>query len=205
MILFVLLGIMIAFFTFTLGIHLGKRVATRSMQDIQAGSHASVPTLPDEIPGRVELTEQGKGIDSVADEELNQSLHKEVAKTGVKLDAARQVELPEETAHEGKPAAATSPGKEETLPALDRPIPHGSFTIQVGSYETLADTQPTLTSLEALKLGPFVRSVYLENIGRRYRVYVGGYATPEGATDAAKRYVKRQIIKDYVVAKMPQN
>lgn len=89
-----ILGVMVAVFAFTLGVHLGKRVGGPVVAHAPGDAEA-VPTVPDKIPNRQELNEQSKGAQQAADESLNQALHDEVARTGIKIDTARQVQLPD--------------------------------------------------------------------------------------------------------------
>ncbi len=101
----VILGVMVAVFAFTLGVHLGKRVGPKGYV-AAPGDAEPVVTLPDQVPNRQELTEQAKGAQQAADESLNQALHDEVARTGIKLDTPRQVELPDHA--RSKNAGATT-------------------------------------------------------------------------------------------------
>ncbi len=91
--LLIAMGLGIASFSFTLGIHMGKRIAPKG---VEAKSNSGTPleTASDKIPDRHELAEQAKGVQGAADESLNQSLHDEVTRTGIKLDVPRQIELP---------------------------------------------------------------------------------------------------------------
>src|SRR6476620_4017053 len=93
-----LLGVLVAVFAFTLGVHLGKRVEQKPSTPAphEAPTEAvAVPTVPDQLPNRQELTEQSKGAQQAADETLSQALHEEVARTGIKLDTPKQTQLPE--------------------------------------------------------------------------------------------------------------
>lgn len=90
-----LLGLIlgVSLIAFTLGVHLGKRIGSHSApRDI--GDAPTVATSPDQIPNRQELTEQSKATEQAAEESLNQALHDEVARTGIKLETPRQVQLP---------------------------------------------------------------------------------------------------------------
>src|SRR5687768_1489129 len=89
----VLLGIMVALFAFTLGVHLGKRVGSGTLAD-HADEVKAAQTVADALPDRQDFVEHGDGVATAVDETLNQALHEEVARTGIKLDTPRQVELP---------------------------------------------------------------------------------------------------------------
>jgi cell division protein FtsN len=221
-----LLGVMVAIFAFTLGVHLGKRVGPHGVAGGPADAE-TIPTVPDKIPNRQELTEQAKGAQQAADESLNQALHDEVARTGIKLDTPRQVELPDKpvaknagattgdrSAQEVKPVAKTeakheTPVKAETKPAqaeadavaLHRPAPAGKFTLQIGSYPVLDEARDQSDSLEALGMKPFMRPAEVK--GKRwFRLYVGGFKTKDAAEKMGARYVSQHMVEAYIVSKM---
>lgn len=105
----VILGTTVAAFAFTLGVHLGKRVGPKA-----AGGHHDTQILegsPDFLPNRQEIADQNKGVTQAADETLQKSLHEEVTRTGLKLEATRQVDLPGKTKNDH--AGATSLGGAE--------------------------------------------------------------------------------------------
>jgi len=91
-----LLGTVVAIFAFTLGVHLGKKVGLEG-PGTPTGEAEPLGTTGDKTPGNQELAEQQKNVQEAAEETLNQSLHDEVAKRGVKLDVQRQIELPKES------------------------------------------------------------------------------------------------------------
>jgi cell division protein FtsN len=92
----ILLGVTVALFAFTLGIHLGKRGGLKSLDANMAVDTAPVPTVNDAVPNRQELTEEAKEVSNAVDESLNQSLHEEVTRTGIRLDTPRPMELPKQ-------------------------------------------------------------------------------------------------------------
>jgi cell division protein FtsN len=115
------LGVMVAVFAFTLGVHLGKRVGPHVVAQGLSDAE-SVPTVPDKIPNRQELTEQAKGAQQAADESLNQALHDEVARTGIKLDTPRQLALPEKPISKNAGATTGRPSAvEEAAPVAKAP------------------------------------------------------------------------------------
>jgi pseudouridine-5'-phosphate glycosidase len=101
-----LIWCLFSLFTFTLGVHYAKKISTFSAFHSDV-SISGVATVADQVPNRQELTEQAKGANQAIDEALNQSLHDEVTRTGIKLDTPHQVELPRET--KSTQAGATSP------------------------------------------------------------------------------------------------
>src|SRR5262245_31859655 len=84
----VLLGLMVAIFAFTLGIHLGKTVNHATAPGLPTDPHVA-ETTPDRIPERAEFADQEKKIKDTVDEALYDELHDEVGKTGVKLTPGR--------------------------------------------------------------------------------------------------------------------
>lgn len=209
-----LLGVMVAIFAFTLGVHLGKRVGPSSVAQ-GPGDAETVPTVPDKIPNRQELTEQAKGAQQAADESLNQALHDEVARTGIKLDTPRQLALPEKPVSKNAGATTETPpvqvkqeapdekpasAPEVDAVALHRTAPEGHFTLQIGSYPVLEEARDQADSLEALGLKPYMRPATVR--GKQwYRLYVGGFNTKEAAEQVGARYVTQHMIEAYIVAK----
>jgi cell division protein FtsN len=114
-----LLGVMVAIFAFTLGVHMGKAIPPKPGVEHAATGHGegheAVGTVADKTPNRQELNEQSKGAQQAADESLDQSLKEEVAKTGIKLDQPRQIQLPDKPRSEN--AGATTTAGNESHPA----------------------------------------------------------------------------------------
>lgn len=94
----ILLGAMIAVFSFTLGIHLGKKIAP-----ILTGDEHKTPNIDganDAVPSREEIADQTKGRTPLVPEvagTLEDSLKKEVQENGLKLDNPRETKIPETT------------------------------------------------------------------------------------------------------------
>lgn len=203
----VLLGIMVALFAFTLGVHLGKRVGSNNLAE-HAAEATPAQTVADAIPDRQDFVEQSDGVANAVDETLNQALHEEVARTGIKLDTPRQVELPTETV--SKNAGATDLGSRRPEPSVElkaiaaasRPSPNGKFTLQVGSHRALTDAKEQIEALESLGEKPFLRPVMLEKKGKWYRVYVGGFESSSEAERAGEMFKSKQVIDSYLVANM---
>lgn len=214
-----LLGTLVALFAFTLGVHLGKRVGPKGAAEhgLEATTAA---TIGDKFPNRQELVEQGKGANQAAEESLNQALHEEVIRTGIKLDDHKQVRLPEKTRAEkaGVPepeAVIAEPEHGETAapaqhaaeshavaPVSEAPAPElaAKFTLQIGSHPSAADAKVQLDDLEAKGLKPFQREALVK--GRKwFRVFVGGFGTKEAAEKAGRGYVSRRVIQAFVVSK----
>jgi cell division septation protein DedD len=203
----VLLGVMVAVFAFTLGVHLGKRVGVGGRL-APAPEATTAITSPDQLPNRQEFQEQSKAAQQAVDESLNQALHDEVARTGIKMDAPRQVELPEDP--KGAGAASAMPKKSKFLgtlqdiPAAQRAAPQGRFTLQIGSHNVVDEAKDQVDAVEALGFKPFLRAAEIRGKGKWYRVYVGGFFSRTEAEKAGQRYKSQHAIDSYIVAKITE-
>ena len=201
MIVLVLLGVMVAVFAFTLGVHLGKALPEKSTGAL-AGAPPLAATVPDQLPNRQELTEQAKSAPQVADETLNQSLHDEVTTIGMKLETPRQVDLPRKTRSANGGATAGSTADILNIAAAQRVAPDGKFTLQIGSYPNLVEAKDQVDSMEALGLKPWLREAQVKGKGRWFRVFLGGFTAKDEAEQAGQRYRTRHMIESYIVSKI---
>ncbi len=209
----VLLALTVALFAFTLGVHLGKRVGPKGMLT-GANDPGLIEGVEDSVPNRAEIAEQAKGAPQAGDESLNQALHDEVSRTGIKLDRPRQVALPSETKTKtagattleglkAEKAEALKPSYENSvnsIPAAVRQSPPGRYTLQVGSFKTFPEARDRVETLEALAMKPVLRSVDLKTKGKWFRVYLGGYASKDEAEEAGARYKAKHMIDSFLVA-----
>jgi septal ring-binding cell division protein DamX len=164
----VLLGLLVAIFAFTLGVHLGKRVTPKAGGGPVAETSA-LPTLPDKVPNQQEIGEESKNTGQRADEALGQALHEEVLKTGIKLDQGKTMDLPKESKGEkadksdkpvkaGEPTSANASKDEKSGRDLkvrldetedsaaeeNRSAHHGSTAAVVGKYTLQIGSYPSL-------------------------------------------------------------
>lgn len=217
----VALGLMVAAFAFTLGVHLGKKVVTHGANG-ELTTETQIPTLQDSIPNKQELKEQSKDAQDVADQELSRSLKQEVTQSGVTLKAARQVELPKKTKSKtgGATTLKASALKDsedktdlkslqkigQTLnPAVQEKTlaePSGKYTLQVGSYPTEAEAKERVDSLREHGLNPFLRQAEVKGLGLRYRLFVGGFASREEAEKSGKEYQAQHVIHSFLVSNL---
>jgi cell division septation protein DedD len=223
------LGLMVAAFAFTLGVHLGKRVTTQ----VQTPTVAEVPrtaTLQDGLPNRQELTEQSQNAVAAADDELSQSLHQEVQKTGIRLKTVRQIDLPVQTkstaagattmqpeqaaaaaASRDRPSAAsTSAPVSAPMSARDAAIEEentaakGKFTLQIGSFPSAEEAKTKMDALRIEGARPFVRSADVKGIGKRFRLFIGDFSSREEADKAGRRYQSQRMIDSYLVSRLEE-
>ncbi|MBY0470033.1 SPOR domain-containing protein [bacterium] len=211
----VLLAVLVALFAFTLGVHLGKRVAPKGAVAHSNPETLLAETVDDRVPEKTELNEQGKNGPQAADETMTQILHEEVNRTGIKLTPGRQVNLPgtPKAPNAGattlkEPHAKIAPthkletGAElvKSIAAGMREAPHGKYTLQVGSHTDLKEAQNQVLSLEGLSMKPYLRAVDLGEKGRWYRIYLGGYSSRDDAMKAGNQYRTAKLIDSFVVA-----
>ncbi len=212
----ILLGVLVTIFAFTLGVHFGKRAAIESRPK-ETAEAVVADTQNDQLPNRQELTEQGKAVAQAVDESLNETLHDEVIKTGVKLNTPVPVDLPEKTravgngattaaantlpptVKTGKPAPTPNEA-EQTIPAALRPSPGGKYTLQVGSYPSVEEAKQQAETLDAQGHKSFLRSAVVKGKGKWYRVFIGGYQSREGADQAGRMLKNKGVVNSYIVA-----
>ena len=180
MLVLVLLGVLVALFSFTLGLHFGKKVNHEALLN-EWRKQAFVATHPDVLPSREELAEQMKHVNDSVELTLGQALKKEVDKTGIQLKKSVQVELPKKS--KSKEAGATSQNDREIVEEkthvetahhdegfaekqiketikLEKKVQEdvhlqslalGKYTLQVGSFPSREEAQSFLVSLNDLK------------------------------------------------------
>lgn len=87
-----LLGVVVALFAFTLGVHLGKQVVPKAA-DTHAANESLEPVdaAKEQNPNRNEIANEVKNVPGAVDETLEQNLRDEVAKTGIQIDPVAAV------------------------------------------------------------------------------------------------------------------
>ncbi len=221
-----LVGMMIFLFSFTLGVHYGKKVGSptdqhgeHSVSHEGEGAHGVEHSAPvaDKVPSKIEFSEQSRGVKEAGDLSLAEALESEVARTGIRLDSPRQVELPTET--KSKNAGATSPPKKHSLVQESAPAPirknlpqaevgvapaaepEGSrYFLQIGSYPVMKEARERIAILRNEGLSASMKSVELGERGTWYRVYVGDFKSRNSADEEGKRLKEKKLIENYVVS-----
>lgn len=213
----ILLGVGVALFAFTLGVHLGKQVVPKAIETASEAKPAeTLTTAETQAPSRVEISQEVKNVPAAVDETLDQSLRDEIAKTGMKVDKTRQLELPknlhEETSKPEVGAKETAEPKAEpktekktakTEPKVAAEPAGGRYTLQVGSYPSLHDAEPVLLQLNENGLRAEVREVELAGKGKWFRLFVGQFDSVKEAEKAGKSFKKERRIAEFVVVKAP--
>jgi cell division protein FtsN len=127
-----LLGVMVAVFAFTLGVHLGKRVtgkASPSGHGVPTETSSPVteaPSLAETEQAMTQPTAVPPAMVEASEEAINHATHDEVSRTGVKLEDSRQLELPEKT--KSNNAGATSPAHGVHAEHAPKPAPQAHAT-----------------------------------------------------------------------------
>jgi cell division septation protein DedD len=222
-----IMGSMISLFTFTLGVHFGKKVGNRTWVASHNDS-AIVHTMNDHVPNRQELAEQTKGVQQALEEVLNQELHDEVTKTGLKLDTPHQMHLPlatrsknagavahasAESAHDGRKPASVHEHEAPAHPGTKAHAEHPTtehhpqnharplYTLQIGSFSNAEEAKKRIAELETSELKPFLKEAEIHGKGKWYRLYLGGYASREAAQHAGESFQSKHKIESFIVTK----
>ncbi len=212
LVVLILLGLVIAIFSFTLGVHLGKEVGEKVVIQTEQPVKA-VGSEEDTVPNRLELAEQAQGVSEAVEDALEKSLHDEVARTGMKLDKFRQVELPDETLapESGKTSLEyPAPTKKESLTRADAgvklvPFDAAKYLIQVGSHPNDEEAKKQETELKSVGLEPLIRTAEIMGKGTWYRVFLGGFESREDAEKAGKHYVDLRVVNSFILVNNRNN
>lgn len=215
--LLVLLGLMVAIFAFTLGVHLGKRVGPKGQIVTENRPGAPISEVHEAVPSEKELQEKAKAKNPATDELLDQATHDEVTRTGIKLDETRQVDLPKETRSVNAGATTEVADEEEKSPVpakAENSAPTHTkaqlsgaqsrakhrFVLQVGSYPAILVAQEKVHALEATGLKPTIHTAQVEGT-TRYRIFVGDFDTKAEAQKAGLLYQQQKKIESFIVAR----
>lgn len=209
------IGLIALGFSFTLGVHLGKRSAQATREHESLPEVALAETTKDQAPSRQELAEQMKGVGKVVDDVMNRVLHDEVVRVGLKLDQTRQTDLPGNTKSDvtGNKSVVRSPGAaseaaadamdEREWAALTRDKPDGDHTLKLLETQQSEKAARLTETLESLGLKPFARVFQPPKAEKRYSVYLGGYHNQDQARSVGNRYKRQHIVEQFNVVEMP--
>lgn len=204
----ILLGVGVALFAFTLGVHLGKQVIPKPVETAsEAHSVEPVESTKDQAPSRVEISQEVKNVPGAVDETLDQSLRDEIAKTGLQIDKPRQVELPEKIRKVApeKPLPSDKKGDSKSEKQASQSDNVGRYTLQVGSFPSLREAEPELLKLNENGLRAEVREVDIAGKGKWYRLFVGQFETIKDAEKAGKSFKQERRISEFVVVRSPRS
>lgn len=206
----ILLGVGVALFAFTLGVHLGKQVVPKSVETAaDATPIAPLTTAQEQAPSRPEISQEVKNIPGAVDETLDQSLRDEISKTGLQVEKPRQVVLPDNLRKKDTSAPEVGALKQQLSPKNEAEqqitsSPASRYTLQVGSFPSLRDAEPELLKLNENGLRAEVREVEITGKGKWFRLFVGQFDTVKDADKAGKNFKKERRIADFVVVRSPE-
>jgi len=207
-----LLMIMISVFTFTLGVHLGKRVGGKTL----ATGSENIPTvhpLADQIPNRQELNEQAQGTPQAVEEIITEDLQKEVTRAGLKIATQHQVDLPENPKNANAGATTLTASKtekeiekhpEKKAETGSKSVTHGKYTLQIGSFPSQEEAKKHLSAMSQTEPKPFLREAEVKGKGKWYRLYLGGYPDRDAAAKAGEKFRAQRKISSFIVSKLAE-
>ncbi len=194
MIVIFLMVFMMSVFTFTLGIHYGKRVQSRSSH-AELADTSKVSTLLDQLPSKQEFVDHSNGAQHSLEETLSQELHDEVIHTQIKLNPPRQIDLPINPKNKNEGATTLGPSRAQVSPGGE------NYTLQIGSYPSLEIAKKQLGGLIDPKLKPFLREANIKGKGKWYRLYTGKFLTRIAAEQAGEQYRSQHKISSFIAVK----
>jgi len=197
----VLLALMVAVFAFTLGVHLGKRAGGKGFVQVASDEHkpAMAPAQP-ATPTDEEIQARVRAPAPSTDDLIHQATQDEVARTGARLDAPRQVVFPPVTKAAKEAAAKTAESKKDQE-SPETGVPVGKkYTIQIGSYPSIILAQVKAHELEDVGLKPLIRKADVKGLGIRFRVMVGTFRTRHGAEKAGQIYRSEKKFDTFIIA-----
>jgi cell division protein FtsN len=199
-----LLSLMVALFTFTLGVHLGKRVGGKSVAG-SADETVKVKTVADIVPNRQELNEQNEGTPRALEEVLSEALQNEVSRTGLKIAVQHQVDLPKNAQSHNAGATTLEATRKVKHPVKNPGEAKNSdskYTLQIGSFPTLEEAKKQISAMAQNDLSPFMREAEVKGKGKWYRLYLGGYPNKNAAEQAGEKYRSQRKIASFIVSNL---
>jgi cell division protein FtsN len=230
----ILLGVGVALFAFTLGLHLGKQVNPPSNEQT-VGHVTGEPVQPaaHSAPSRTEISEEVKNVPGAIEDTLDQTLRDEVTQSGLKLSTPKPLKLPEQK--KSNPASAPTPApviqppakeKTETAPlspkeAGEAPAPEGlkfegskpdlkpvhsvEYSLQIGSYPKKEEAEAALKALEEKALTGDIREAEIQGKGTWFRVLTGKFKSTAEAEKSGKALKDSAKIGEFIVVRANTN
>ncbi len=184
-----LMAIVAIGFFFTLGLHYGKKIHGGEIVD--QPDH-KLGSSPENLPSKEALEEAARHALVATEDTLNQATQNEVRKSKLKIDTARQVDLPKDV----KPAKSADHSAHNEKPM----VKDGKYFIQVGSFPNLREAQARKTVLEKRDINATVKTVRIGGTVR-YRVVVPGFESMKEADFQGNNWKKNKKIEAFVVIK----
>jgi cell division septation protein DedD len=175
--------VLVALFSFTLGVRLGRSLVPQSTAGAQHESGHDEPPLAkaeDPAEGAAEGEEPVAEVRERANDLVDSQLDAEVQAN--KLEVARPVATKYPSA---KPA-------------------RGVFALQVGSHKEVGEATAQVSELKKRNLDAYFVQADVPGVGKRFRVAVGKYSTKEQAEAAGEELKKSHSLPDYIVQKITE-
>ncbi len=152
----------LAFFTFTLGVHYAKRLAHKEDAKNEI-SKALIDTVSDQLPRNQDMNDLPKSAEIERDDAISQELHHEVTRAGLHLDAPKATVLPADTKSK-----------------------KSSYFLQLGSYQSQQEAENAEKKLLEQKKTLIENAFAIEKVtitdkGIWYRLYYTGLESKEAA------------------------
>ncbi|MBI2606300.1 MAG: SPOR domain-containing protein [Deltaproteobacteria bacterium] len=210
-IILMLLGL-VALFSFTLGIKLGKRLgatkpveqaaiavppltAAKPKAEHAAERAAEAAKEPEESASPA--FEEDANLAAAAEEKADAALEKEIENTHAGAGKVLSMSLPAEklNAETKKTESPKSEKKTEKAAA-------GKYTLQIGSYRTLKEATEQVGELKKKGLDAFYVEAQIPGKGTWYRVGVGVFANKDMAEKTAARWKTARALPPHIVQKI---
>ena len=171
------LGIMAMAFTFTLGLHFGKRI--NGFPQFAKGQESPfAKSLADSIPDKEHFFVDNNGrreIHEVLEDVLTEELHEEVARSGLRLDSPQIIDLPAQPKNTNEGAT--------TLVVNDPGSTRAAGEAAIA--KAAAEAAPKSTEKTSTKTrGPAAQAKALPNsAGEKYTLQIGAFHSEEEAKE----------------------
>ena len=208
----VLLGL-VALFSFTLGLRLGKTLGvTKASVPIEhsplsTGEPASERLEVSEHPPHVDHAEPGISSehtehapatgrhDAISQNEKAAEEPNHAAEDRADTELANEIN--KEKIHIAKPVHLSLPTEKKTKGKGEV-----NYTLQVGSHRTIAEATEQVTTLKRLELDAFYLEAKLPGKGTWYRVGVGVFPSKEVAEKTAAKWKVSKALPNFIVQKI---
>lgn len=187
-----LLLVLVALFSFTIGVRLGKRLAPVGVATVASGEKPPLESA--------HLEEEHEAESAVAHSgEHSESTASTSEKLSHKAQDIADAQLAEQTTEQ-----KVASGKEVPMKFPASKVAKHLYTLQVGSHKSVAEAANQVTELKRKSLDAFYMQAAVPGVGTRYRVAVGKYASKEAAETAGTEMKKAQQLPDFIIQKVTE-
>lgn len=215
--LMALIVIVVGVLAFTVGVHYGKQYGLEAVEVQEPFQE------PDKLKAQTEKLPHDRELDfgahdaaKKAEVSIDKSLRDEVQLTGLRLQKHIPTSLPvaakSKVIHGPQKAPDLSTSHQNLAKielqgiaqdAINRNLPVGKYTLQVGKFDKVEDTRSSLRALESIGLKPVLRVSQLKGKLISFRLLHGGFSTTSEAEDAGKALLSQGKIDSFVVVNRP--